>query len=81
MSGSSQYGKGFWSAAATDEVMTNGIARGMRGDLSEWPPDSMREILVDGIAKGFESWLSDHTEEVLERIGRASAQNDKPTSD
>jgi hypothetical protein len=68
MAGSSQYGKGFWSAAATEDVMISGIARGVRGDLGEWPPDRMESILIEGIARGFERWLSAHGEDLLERL-------------
>lgn len=68
MPGSSQYGKGFWSAAATKEVMISGIARGMRGDLQEWPPNIMQEMLTEGIARGVERWLSEHGDDLIKNI-------------
>jgi hypothetical protein len=68
MAGSSQYGKGFWSAAVTEEVMIAGIARGVRGDIGEWPPPEMREMIIEGIARGFERYLSEHGKETLEGL-------------
>ena len=81
MTGSKQYGKGFWSASASSETIIAGIARGFYGDLQEWDPALMKEIIENGIAKGYEAWLSKYGHYASSSIAEDDDNKTLPSKD
>ncbi|MCK7579279.1 MAG: hypothetical protein MZV65_28485 [Chromatiales bacterium] len=72
MSGSKQYGKGFWSGVDIERNLREGAAQGVKDAAYAYfahLPES-DDAVKAGIAEGFHRWLDENKADVLSAIAK-----------